>query len=185
MRVLVALLVASALTGCIGQDHGDIEESGSGLDKETRETIVNVLTLQGGTMSELRNRRGTGPFTTFDRSPDEMVDVLERAARKARGLGDEPVRAIFVSELRREVVAKERTAEESQSDAYMPAFRSAMIAIVHPVIGNPNQSRVEIHAMNRGPFHQGAVNWQRDMPRWIEEALADDVNRPKDIAPIR
>jgi len=182
---LASLIIGALLVGCMGQDRGDIEESGGGLSKDVKETIVSVVTLQGGTMSELRNRRGTGPFTTFDRSPDEMVEILERAARKARGLGNEPVRAIFVSENLRSVIAKERMAEEAESDSYEPVFRSAMIAYVHVVPGRSDQCRVEIHAIQRGAFHQGSVSWERDMPRWIKEAMADDEKRPADITPIR
>ncbi len=185
MRFVLALFTCVVLAACMGSDRGDSTESGGGLDKEVKETIVAVVTLQSGTISELKDRRGTGPFTTFDRSPDEMVEILERAARKARGLGDKPVRAIFVSESLRSVLAKERTAEESESDSYEPVFRSAMIAYVHVVPGRSDQSRVEVHAIQRGPFHEGAVNWERDMPRWIKEAMADDEKRPTDIAPIR
>jgi hypothetical protein len=48
-----------------------------------------------------------------------------------------------------------------------------MLAVVHPVRGRPGASRVEIHAIQRGPFHQGQVAWARDMPTWIDEVLAD------------
>ncbi|MGW8320291.1 MAG: hypothetical protein ACWGSD_01930, partial [Thermodesulfobacteriota bacterium] len=48
---------------------------------------------------------------------------------------------------------------------------SAMVAMVHPVPGEPQASRLEIHAMNKGPFHRGVIDWERSMPRWIEEVL--------------
>ena len=43
MRVCLALLVLAALGGC------------SNIDEDVRETAVNVLTLQSGTISELKN----------------------------------------------------------------------------------------------------------------------------------
>ena len=143
------------------------------VSKEVGEVAENVLTLQGGTISELRDRRGTGPFTTYEVAPAKMLAVIERACRKARGLGGRPVIAVFVSERYREVIAKERTAEASKDDSYAAPFRSAVVASVDPLPGRPDACRVEIHAMNRGPFHRGAVAWERDLPGWIREALAE------------
>ena len=42
-----------------------------------------IFTLQSGTVSELRDRRGTGPFLTYDVPPAEPLGVVEEAARKA------------------------------------------------------------------------------------------------------
>jgi hypothetical protein len=162
-RALAAAL-ALALGGCVSD--------------AVVESAVTVLTLQGGTVSELRDRRGTGPFRTYDVPPAEMLGVIERAAGKARGLGGKPVTAIFVSERYREVIAKERTAEQASSDAYSDAFRTAVVAMVDPVPGKPGSSRVEIHAMHRGPFHRGSVAWERDLPTWIDEVLGERGRAP-------
>lgn len=137
------------------------------------ESAETVLTLQSGTMSELRACRGRGPFLHYDVPPREMMEVIGDAARKARGAGGKPVRAVFVNPHRNEVIAKERTAEEASDTGYPAPFRSAMLASVYPVANNPNASRVEIHAIERGPFHSGRVNWTRDMPCWINEVLAE------------
>ena len=145
----------------------------SGLDDNTRQAVENVATFQRGTITDLKAKRGAGPFEVYDVPPDEMLLILRDAAAKARGLGDMPVRAIFVSELRSEVIAKEREPEQALDDAYDGPFRSAMVATVHKVIGDPDQSKVEIHATHRGPFHRGAVEWARDMPRWIDEVIAE------------
>ena len=161
-RALTALLCLAASACATGP-----------MGNQVTEVAENVLTLQRGTMSELRTRRGQGPFVTYEVAPEEMLEVLEQAARMARGAGGRPVSAVFVSKLRREVVAKERTAEQAHDDSYGPPFRSAMLAVVHPVRGRPGASKVEIHAIQRGPFHQGQVDWERSMPGWIEEVLAD------------
>jgi len=158
-RVLLACLLLSALTGCVSD--------------EVKETAKTVLTLQGGTVSELRDRRGSGPFTTYDVAPGEMLGIVERAARRARNKDGEPVRAVFVSAARGEVVAKEREDELASDDGYGAPFRTAMLAVVHPVRDRPDQSRVEIHMIQRGPFHRGVVNWTRDMPTWIAAEIAE------------
>ena len=147
------------LAGCVSKEVGEIAE--------------NVVTLQGGTISELRDRRGSGPFTTYEVAPGGMLKVIERACRKARGLGGRPVTAVFVSERYREVIAKERAVDAKDPDSYSEVFRSAVVAMVDPVPGRPDACRVEIHAMNRGPFHRGAVKWERDLPGWIREALSE------------
>lgn len=157
----------------------------SGISDTAKETIVNVVTLQRGTISELRTRRGTGPFRTYARSPEVMLEVVHRAARKARGPDGRPVQAVFMSEERREIIAKERGLEDAADDGYAKPFRSAMIAFVHPVPGQPTHARVEVHAMERGPFHSGDVEWERDMPRWIEQALREPADRPGRITPLR
>ena len=160
-RVPIALLVALLLAAC------------SGMDESVRESAETVLTLQSGTMNELRARRGSGPYTTYPYPPDEMLAILEAAARKARNDVGEPVQAVFVYEDAREVVAKERSGKDGRDTAYDDPWRTAMYAAVLPVRGDPGSARVEIHAMQRGPFHKGVVQWQRDMPRWIDEVLAE------------
>ena len=145
----------------------------SNVDESVRETAETVLTFQSGTISELRDRRGSGPYTTYPYPPDEMLLIVEAAARKARNAAGEPVQAVFVYEDAREVVAKERPGTEGRDTAYEEPWRTAMYAAVLPVRGDSGSSRVEIHAMQRGPFHKGVVQWQRDMPRWIDEVIAD------------
>ena len=159
-----------ALTACLGACSARTAET-------VGETAETVLTLQSGTISELRDRRGTGPFTVYDVSPDDMLDVLE----KARGAGGKAVQAVFVYANAREVIAKERAADEADDTAYEGAFRTAMLAAVLPQPGEPGRCRVEIHALDRGPFHKGVVRWTRDMPTWIAEVLAE---REAPIAPL-
>ena len=136
-----------------------------------REAVMNVATMRGGTLSALRDRRGRGPFREYDVSPEVLLRAVERAAGQARGRGGHPVKAIFVSKRRSEVVAKEREPALASSESYRGPFLSAMLAVVHESRIHPGKARLELHATHSGPFHLGAVNWQRDMPRWIEQAL--------------
>ncbi len=159
LRTLVLCLVAGTLAGCVSD--------------RVREAAETVLTLQSGTISELRDRRGSGPYRTYPFARDEMLTIVETAARKARGAGGDPVRAVFVYERAGEVIAKERSAEDAADDAYEGDFRTALYVAVLPVIGDRTQSRVEIHAIDRGPFHKGVVRWAHDMPRWIDEVIAE------------
>ena len=145
----------------------------SGMSDNTREIIANVKSLRFGSMNQLRERRDTGPFRTYAVAPQAMLKVLERAARNARGEGGLPVRAIFVSTRRLEVVAKEREPELAEQTGYAEQFVSAMLAVVHPVEGEPGKCRVEIHAIRGGPLHRGVVHWEQDMPRWIDEVLRE------------
>ncbi len=162
MRLLAVLILCAPVGACC-------------LEPTVQETVDNVTSLKGGTMSGLRARRGLGPFTTYDRPPDEMIEIVEEAARKAVGLGGKPVTAVWSRPHRGEVYAKERTAEESTDDGYVAEFRSAMIAFVYPVTGKPGSSKVEIHMVHRGPSHKGAVEWRRDMPRWIDEVMRERI----------
>jgi len=156
---------------------------GGCMNKRTIEALETTATLQTGTMSDLHARRGRGPFTTYDLPPAEMLGVLEQSARKARGLGGKPVSAIFVSENRLQVVAKERPPDEADDDGYAAAFRTAMLAIVHPVHGRKDACRVEIHSIGRGVFHPGVVAWQRDMPGWIDAVMKE--RRAQEAAPLK
>lgn len=160
-RVLTGVVLAAVLSAC------------SGVDESVRESAETVLTFQSGTISSLRDKRGTGPYTTYPYAPDEMLTILEAAARKARNDVGEPVQAVFVYENAREVVAKERGGEDGRDTAYEDPWRTAMVATVLPVRGDPKSSRVEIHAMQRGPFHKGVVQWERDMPGWIDAVIAE------------
>ena len=112
-RIQVAGVAFVLLLGC------------SGADESVREAAETVLTLQSGTVNELRNKRGSGPFTTYDVPPDEMLEVLDRAARKARNDVGEPVQAVFVYENAREVVAKERSGDAAGAKAAWQAYLDA------------------------------------------------------------
>lgn len=157
-RAALALLAAGLCSAC--------------LSDSSREVLGNVATLQTGTIWKLRNQRGRGPFRVHPVPPDEMLDVVVAAVGRARDVNGAPLAAVFPSVLRGEVVAKERGPGEEGDDSYSSPFRSAVYVVVHPVRGDPSSSRVEFHTMQRGPFHQGVVNWRRDLPRWIEEAVA-------------
>lgn len=145
-------LVLSTGAGCTTNDTHEM----------VGEIAVNVLTLQTGTTSELRDLRGTGPFTTYDVPPEEMLEVLTAAMRRAAGPDGPPYVEVYPSRRYGEVVAKE-FAEPGQG--YEDAFRSAAIAIVHALADRPGASRVEIHAVQRGPFHHGQVAWMKDLGR--------------------
>ena len=157
--LLMPCLVVGLLGGC------------SGLDDNVKDSAETVLTLRSGTMSDLRQRVGQGPFRTYEIPPDEMLEILEEAVGEARGRGDRPIRAVFVSENRRQVVAKEREGEHRDDDGYSKPFVTAMVATVYPIRERPEASRVEIHAIRSGPFHGGRVRWERDMPTWIDRAI--------------
>jgi hypothetical protein len=155
---LGALLLALGLVSCTSS-------------KEVKEIAENVLTLQSGTIRELRSRTGQGPYTTYDVPPEQMLAVLDVAARKAVGCDGSPVVAVFVSPRYGEVIAKEREPAKAADDGYTDPFRTAMIAVVRPVPGDPSKSLVEIQEIRRGPFHGGCVAWRRDMPGWIAQTL--------------
>ena len=158
MRALCVLLAVAGCPGC---------------SPTAREVLGNVVTLQQGTISDLRDRRGTGPFRCYPVSPDEMVDVLEVAARRASQDGEAraPVVRVWKSSVRREVIAKERACGDVGAKDYRAPFRSAWVGIVHERLGDPTSCEVEWHATHRGPLHQGEVNWLRDMPGWVRDAL--------------
>jgi hypothetical protein len=169
-------LVFLGLVACAGA--GDLDA------EQVQEVAVGVITLQGGTISELRGRSGEGPFRRYEVSPDEMLDVVSRAARRAEGPNGRPLETVWVRRPSREVVAKE-PAPDAKGSGYTEPWRSAMVARVQPIAGEPDASRVEIHAMDKGPFHRGRIDWERDMPRWIDEVLAEPRLYPGGIQPIR
>jgi hypothetical protein len=144
--------------------------------RTVREAAENVVLLKQGTVSGLKELRGTGPFHEHAVSPDVLLAAVERAARRARGKGGAFVSAVTSSRRYREVVAKERGPEDAGDDSYSGEFLSAMVATVHPVPGDPSRSRLEVHATHRGPFHRGEVQWERDLPGWVEEELAEGVS---------
>lgn len=143
-----------------------------GLGDRAVESLATVATLRSGTMSELRAQRGLGPFRRYEVAPDVLLEAVAAAATHARGRGNRPVKAIFTSRRRGEVVAKERAPGDADSTGYAKPFVSAMLAVVHGIPGEPHAARLEIHETHSGPFHVGAVRWRGDMPGWIEGELA-------------
>ena len=172
LAVGVANLSTATLVACGGGP------SGGGTGDMVGETLETVFTLQSGTVGELRDRRGSGPFREYDVDPEEMLFVVEGAVGRARGAGDTPVSAVFVSKRYREVIAKERSPSDAGDDAYAPTWRSAVVVTVHPVTGRDDRSRVEIHAANKGPFHRGTISWERDLPGWIDAEMAGRAEPP-------
>ena len=165
-RPLAALLVATFLTGA--------------CTKDVRETATNVLTLQGGSVSALRDRRGEGPFHAYPVPPAEMLGLVE-AVLKTK------VVAVFTEPRRLEVVAKERDAAHATDDWYGEPWRSAAIVFVHPVPGDASSSKLEIHAMDRGPFHKGRIAWESELPSLFADAVARRAafSHPGEATPIR
>ena len=156
---VLLLLVAPGAPGCVSKD--------------VRESARDVLTLRSGTVSELRDRRGRGPFRRYELPPAEMLEVLGAAARKARDLAGRPVSAVTVSARYGEVVAKERGPDDPAEGSYQEDWRTAVVATVHAVPGEPGASRVEIHAMRRSPLLDAAVEWEARLPGWIDEVLRE------------
>lgn len=150
-----------------------------GCSKDVRESAETVLTLQSGTMSDLRARRGDGPFHAYLVPPAEMLGIVEAVLRTR-------VTAVFAEPRRMEVVAKERDAAHATEDWYGPAWRSAVIVFVHPVPGDASASKLEIHATNRGPFHKGVIAWERELPGLLADAVAHrESSHPGGGTPIR
>lgn len=163
--VLVVLVVASALAGC-----------GSSTGKLAAESAATVFTFQSGTMSELKERWGSGPFREYDVPPAEMVALAGAVLRTK-------VVAVFEEPGRGEVIAKERAGKDAADDFYAPAFRSAVAVWVHPVPDAPGRCRVEVHAVQRGPFHRGSIDWERELPPLLDAAAARRGTTP--IRPLR
>jgi len=165
--IVLALVVACVAAG---------PACSSGTGKTVQEVAVNVLTLQSGTVSELRDLRGTGPFLAYDVPPDEMMGIVEAVLRTK-------VVAVFPNPRAFEVVAKERLGAEAADDWYAPPSRSMVVVIVHPAAGGGPGSRVEIHAMDRGPFHRGHIAWERELPPLLNDAVRHRGSTP--IRPLR
>lgn len=152
--------------------------TGGTSTENLEEIAVNVVTLQSGTTTDLRERRNQGPFVTYEVSPEGMLLVLETAMKQAGGEASWPYVEVYVSKRYGEVLAKEFG---EPGKGYGDPFRSAALAIVHPVVDRPHQSRVETHTIERGPFHRGSVAWRQRLPAWIAAALA----QREDVKPIR
>jgi hypothetical protein len=135
------------------------------MDPETKEVVENVLTLQQGAVSNLRDLRGRGPFRDYCVAPEVMLDLATKVLK-------ERVVAVFPNPRALEVVAKERCAKDAADDTYAPAFVSAVVVIIHPVDGEPDRSRVEVHATQRSPFIHGHIAWEKDVPAALDAAVA-------------
>jgi hypothetical protein len=168
---LVPVVVAMLLPGAC---------AGTGAGSEIGEAALNVVTLQQGTTSSLRDMRGRGPFTTYDRSPAAMLEVITEAMEDTAGRRGPPYVEVYASSRYGEVVAKEF---EKDKSSYGTVFRSAAIAIIHPVSGDPGRCRVEMHAIQRGPFHGGSVAWMRDLPGLIDAVL--ERERARDAGGVK
>jgi len=144
--------------------------------KDVRESAATVLTLQRGSMTALRDTRGTGPFRVYPVPPDEMRRIVADALRSR-------VVAVFEAPLRGEVCAKERSTELSTEDTYSETWTSAVIVFVHPVPGDEGSSKVEFHAARKGPFHKGNVRWEAELPALLDDAVAHRGSRP--IRPLK
>jgi hypothetical protein len=130
-----------------------------------------VLTLQSGTVSELQDLRGTGPFRDYEVPPEEMLDLAAQVVRTQ-------VSAVAVARDGLRVVGKERAGADAARDEYNRPWRSAVVVFVHRVPGRPGACRVEVHATHRGPFHRGRIAWERDLPGMLDDAVAHRGRTP-------
>jgi hypothetical protein len=161
--VAVLAVAAALLGGC------------SSMSDDTKEAVQNVLTLEMGAVSDARACRGMGPFRDYAVAPEEMLGLVEGAL-----LTKTP--AVFVNQDAREVVAKERCEGLAASDAYGDDWLSAVVVTVHPVAEDPLRSRVEFHAVQKGTFKKGRIDWAREMPVLLDAAAA---RRTRGLRPIR
>ena len=160
MRAFVAIALLVTLSACKG-----------GVSKDTEKAIENVVTLRSGTVSDLHEQYGTGPFRDYAVPPAEMLGIVTAVLKTF-------VPAVFENDRTMSVIAKERKGKEAWVDDYSPEWHSAVLVYVHRVVGNPNVSRVEIHATDRGPFHQGCIEWAAVLPGRIDDAVAKRGRTP-------
>lgn len=163
-RRVVALARSSLLAAACGLVAATVACSASSR-KNVKDVAETVLTLQTGTVSELKARRDTGPFRDYAVPPAEMMTLVEGVLRSK-------VVAVFPEPLQQVVVAKEREGKEALDDSYAPAFESAVVVFVHAVEGDAGRSRVEVHACHRGPFRRGSIDWEREVPPLLDQAVA-------------
>jgi|GEM_PF-1753772 len=143
------------------------------VSENVRDSARDVITLRSGTVSELKALRGSGPFTRYEVAPREMLEVAAAACRKARGLRGKPVTGVEVSVRYGEVTAKERADDVHPDVGYSEDWRSAVVITVHPILGEPNVSRVEWHATKRSPLLGCGVDWDGVLPGLIAQALRE------------
>ncbi len=165
-------LLASVLAAGLASAGGACSASSRENVKDVAET---VFTFQTGTVSELKARRDTGPFRDYAVPPAEMMTLVEAVLRSK-------VVAVFPEPLQQVVVAKEREGKEALDDSYAPAFHSAVVVFVHAVQGEAGRCRVEVHAGHRGPFRRGSIDWEREVPALLDEAVA---KRRAPLRPLR
>jgi hypothetical protein len=130
-----------------------------------------VLTLRNGTMSELKARRGQGPFRIYQVPPVEMLGVVATACGKAVGQRGRPVTVVEISQRYMEVSAKEQAHDAPKDASYGDDWISAVLVIVHPDAAQPDLSRVEWHTTARSPLIGCSVDWERVLPGLIEAEL--------------
>lgn len=144
--------------------------------KDVRETAATVFTLQGGSMTAMRARRGDGPFRIYPVPPAEMISIVASVLKTK-------VVAVFEEPQRGEVCAKEREPKLALEDTYADPWKSAVIVFVHPVPGDEGSSKVEIHSEQRGPFHAGNIRWEIELPPLLDDAVAHRGATP--IRPLK
>jgi hypothetical protein len=154
-----------ALGACSSGDDSGGAAGGGGTGKQVKEIATNVLTLQFGTITDLRAMRGQGPYYDYEVPPAAMLAAAEKAM-KSKVVG------VYPNPHAMEVVAKERAAKDEWDDRYDTKWLSAAIVIVHPVPSEPGRSKVEIHAIDRGPFHKGRIAWEAELPLLLAQYAA-------------
>jgi hypothetical protein len=164
---IAAALVAAATSACT---------MSKGTKEFVQDAATNLVTLRQGTITDLRARRGTGPFREYAVPPDEMVTIVEQVLKSK-------VVAVFPNRRAGEVIAKEREGDDAYDDWYSPKWKSAVVVIVHPVPEDPNRSKVEIHAMNAGKFDKGRIAWEAELPGLIDAAVARQGKPP--LTPLK
>lgn len=178
----------SALAGALlaglsaGSLAGALAGAGCRVSPVVGEAARDVLTLRSGTITGLKALRGSGPFTRYEVAPEAMLDVLAAACRKARDLGGRPVTSVTISRHYGEVTAKEHAPDAPADPGYSEEWRTAVVATVHPLAGEPGACRVEVHAARRSPLMGGANLWERDLPGWIDEVLRERGRREQGLS---
>jgi hypothetical protein len=142
-----------------------------GPSENTKKAVENVVTLRFGTVSDLHELVGTGPFLDLPLAPARMLPLVTAILRTK-------VPAVFENERTMTVIAKERRGPDAWVDDYSPEWVSAVLVAIFPVEGRPDACRVEIHATNRGAFAKGSIAWERDLPPLFEEAARHPDKRP-------
>lgn len=157
---------------------------GGCVSERTAEAVRDVVTLRTGTISELRDRRGRGPFQEHEVPPADMLEVVARACRAMVGLRGRPVTTVEVSRRHGEVTAKEQGLDGRRDPAYGDEWVSAVVVVVHPVVGQPGRSRVEWHATRRSVLMVRGVDWEGALAARIEqEVRAWQATRAASVQP--
>lgn len=171
---LALFAAVAAISGCASDSSGSSDPSST--EALAKDALVNLVTLQTGTITEIDQRRGTGPFKTYPLSVPKMMEVVTAVLKTQ-------VPAVFPCPNARKVIAKERKGKDALSDEYDPPFASAVGVYLEPIEPGQTSCRVEIHAIRRGPFHQGHIDWERILPPLLDQAVAHPEKTP--IVPLR